>query len=76
MPISWGGARGVNGAAVLWQSHGSRLGIFLRGVFGVVTWVAMLQRVANGRTSPAGRAPSRRAGLGCGANAAGQPPSS
>ena len=22
MPISWGGARGVNGAAVLWQSHG------------------------------------------------------
>ena len=22
LPISWGGARGVNGAAVLWQSHG------------------------------------------------------
>ena len=31
MPISWGGARGVNGAAVLWQSYRECLGQFFGG---------------------------------------------
>ena len=58
LPISWGGARGVKGAAVLWQSHGVS-GIWRRGSAFEFTGSA---RIQHGRRTdappPAGGSPN------------------